>query len=159
MTPKYNLYLGKAGQMAVMSHFLIRGWNVATPEVDVGDDLFVVEDKKGIFFRMQVKTTQATFKPSGGYSVRFNLPLSQLQQSIEPELFYTLVITHNYQFLSLIVIRRSRLLELYQNHEIGSVVGDSLMLYMVYKDQKLTCSKVDFTPFLNNFDDFGVIQH
>ncbi|MEO0044264.1 MAG: hypothetical protein RL329_3712 [Bacteroidota bacterium] len=35
MTPKYNLYLGKAGQLSVMSNFLIRGWNVATPEVDV----------------------------------------------------------------------------------------------------------------------------
>ena len=46
MSKKFNLYLGKAGQLAAMSYFLMRGWNVATPEVDVGDDLFVVEDKK-----------------------------------------------------------------------------------------------------------------
>jgi hypothetical protein len=59
MSKKYNLYLGKAGQLVTMSEFLARGWNVATPEVDVGDDLFVVEDKKGIFSRVQVKTAQA----------------------------------------------------------------------------------------------------
>jgi hypothetical protein len=40
MSHKYNLYLGKAGQQAVMSEFLVRGWNVATPEVDIGDDIF-----------------------------------------------------------------------------------------------------------------------
>lgn len=36
-----NLYVGRAGQMAVMSEFLVRGYNVAIPEVDVGDDIFV----------------------------------------------------------------------------------------------------------------------
>jgi hypothetical protein len=50
MSKRQNLYLGKAGQLLVMSEFLARGWNVATPEVDVGDDLFVIEDKEGIFF-------------------------------------------------------------------------------------------------------------
>ena len=53
MSKKFNLYLGKAGQLAAMSYFLMRGWNVATPEVDVGDDLFVVEDKKGIFIEFR----------------------------------------------------------------------------------------------------------
>ncbi len=27
-----------------MAEFLLRGWNVAIPEVDVGDDIFVVDD-------------------------------------------------------------------------------------------------------------------
>ena len=42
MTNKFNLYIGKAGHLAVMSEFLMRGWNVATPEVDIGDDIFFV---------------------------------------------------------------------------------------------------------------------
>ena len=37
---KYHLYLGKAGHLTVMSEFLMRGWNVAIPEVDIGDDIF-----------------------------------------------------------------------------------------------------------------------
>jgi hypothetical protein len=39
MTAKYNLYLGEAGQAAASSYFLARGWNIATPRVDIGDDL------------------------------------------------------------------------------------------------------------------------
>jgi hypothetical protein len=37
-------YVGKAGQLAVMAEFLLRGYNVAMPEADVGDVFFVVED-------------------------------------------------------------------------------------------------------------------
>ena len=47
MTAKYNLYLGEAGQDAASSYFLARGWNVATPRVDIGDDLLVIDDRKG----------------------------------------------------------------------------------------------------------------
>ena len=45
MSRKANLYVGRAGQMAVISEFLIRGWNVAVPEVDIGDDLLVIKDQ------------------------------------------------------------------------------------------------------------------
>ena len=49
-----SLYLGKAGERYVMSEFLARGWNVAMPDVDIGDDIFVVGDNLGIFQRIQV---------------------------------------------------------------------------------------------------------
>ena len=52
--PKANLYVGRAGQMAVMAEFLVRGYNVAVPEVDVGDDIFVVKDNDGEYSRVQV---------------------------------------------------------------------------------------------------------
>ena len=83
MSKKYNLYLGKAGQLAAMSFFLMRGWNVATPEVDIGDDIFVVDDKQGFFNRIQVKTAQAIIRENS-YSVQFNLPLAQLETSTDP---------------------------------------------------------------------------
>ena len=56
MRDKSNLYIGRAGQLLVMSEFLLRGWNAALPEVDVGDDVFVVKDEDGTLFRIQVKT-------------------------------------------------------------------------------------------------------
>jgi hypothetical protein len=77
-----------------MSYFLMRGWNVAIPEVDVGDDLFVVDDKKGFFFRVQVKTSQA-IERENGYSVRFNVPLEQLENAIDPEIYYVFMISRN----------------------------------------------------------------
>lgn len=46
MSEKFNLYLGRAGQLAVMSEFLTRGWNVAIPEVDIDDDIFIFKNNQ-----------------------------------------------------------------------------------------------------------------
>lgn len=82
-----NLYVGRAGQMAVMAELLWRGWNVALPEVDVGDDVLVVKDDSGDLWRIQVKT--ATAQPQqGGYSAQFRISLRQLRTSRTPDLVY-----------------------------------------------------------------------
>ena len=52
MGERNSLYLGRAGQLAVMSEFVARGWNAAIPEVDVGDDILVIRDEDGSFSRM-----------------------------------------------------------------------------------------------------------
>jgi hypothetical protein len=49
-------YIGKAGQFAVMAELAFRGYNVAIPEIDVGDDVFVVNQGTGFLSRIQVKT-------------------------------------------------------------------------------------------------------
>ena len=72
-------FVGRAGQLAVMAEFLLRGYNVAMPEVDVGDDIFVVHDRRGTLWRIQVKT--ALGKPrSYGYSGQFAVGLKQLRR-------------------------------------------------------------------------------
>jgi hypothetical protein len=70
MKKNYHLYLGKAGHLTVMSEFLTRGWNVAIPEVDVGDDIFVVQDDNGTLRRVQVKTSTSSeaIEKHGKYS-------------------------------------------------------------------------------------------
>lgn len=90
MSKRANLYLGRAGQMAVMSEFLDRGYNVAVPEVDVGDDIFVVRDSSGVYVRVQVKTSTAT-ETRRGTASRYSLRLSQLAQPTAPEIWYVLV--------------------------------------------------------------------
>lgn len=52
-------YVGKAGQFAVMAELAFRGYNVAIPEIDVGDDVFVVNQSTGVLSRIQVKTATA----------------------------------------------------------------------------------------------------
>lgn len=37
-------HFGRAGEFFAMSELLLRGWNVAVPVVDVGDDVFVIDD-------------------------------------------------------------------------------------------------------------------
>jgi len=49
------LYLGKAGQFVVMSEFLVKGWNVAIPEVDIGDDILSLKTKMEIFLEFKLK--------------------------------------------------------------------------------------------------------
>lgn len=37
MSKRFNQFIGKAGHLHIMAEFLMRGWNVAIPEVDMGD--------------------------------------------------------------------------------------------------------------------------
>ena len=158
MTKKFNLYLGKAGQLAIMSYFLARGWNVAMPEVDVGDDLFVVEDKKGIFYRVQVKTAQA-IERQNGYSSQFNVPLAQLQTRIDPEIYFVFMIYLNDEWSDKIIIPRSNLFEIFNDSKFGSISGENLIVYFSFQNNKILCSGVDLSEFRNNFENFPIIEH
>lgn len=160
MSKRNNLCLGRAGHLAVMSEFLVRGWNVAVPEVDVGDDIFVVRDSDGAFVRIQVKTAQA--KPlKKGFSAQFAIPLQQLGSLPIPELTYALLVRHpNASWHRPLIISRFDLNNLYQLHNIGSVANNLLVLHVRFTpDAEVYCSKQSFTPFLNDFAQFPTIAH
>jgi hypothetical protein len=158
MSRKQNLYLGKAGQLLVMSEFLARGWNVATPEVDIGDDLFVVEDKQGIFFRVQVKTASAIVS-SQGYATRFKLPIKQIKDYISPEIYFIFVIRINNSWQNVMIISRESISKFIEDDSFGSKIEGNILLNFVFKKDKVFCSNVDFTEFINNFEDFPIINH
>lgn len=158
MSKKNNLYLGKAGQLSAMASFLARGWNVATPEVDVGDDLFVIEDKKGIFFRVQVKTSKA-IERANGFSARFNVPLNQLLSSIDPEIYYVFVVFKENESHCKLVIRRDLLSVIFQDNIKGTFNEGNIVLYVSFQGDKVMCLDTEFTNYLNNFDDFPIIEH
>jgi hypothetical protein len=48
-------HFGRAGEYFAMSELLLRGWNVAVPVVDVGDDVFIIDDNDKTTHRIQVK--------------------------------------------------------------------------------------------------------
>ena len=158
MTKKYNLYLGKAGQFSIMSEFLVRGWNTCTPDVDVGDDVLVLEDKKGEFKRIQVKTSTAKDRKDY-YSVQFNIPIKQLSQYISPEIHYVFMTRYQGKWVNTMIIRRKDLYDMYKLSQIGTAESDSLSLYLTFKSNKMVCKKVDFTPFIDDFSAFPVIPH
>jgi hypothetical protein len=91
MSKKFNQYLGKARHLAVMSEFLIRGWNVAIPEVDIGDDIFVVQDDSGTLRRVQVKTSVATARQNG-CSAQFTISESNLRNVTSILVHYVFVV-------------------------------------------------------------------
>lgn len=158
MSRRKNLYLGKAGQFVVMSEFLAKGWNVAIPEVDIGDDIFVVKDQNGDFSRIQVKTATGQ-KKNYGFSAQFNVPISQLEKVFTPDLTYVFTVRFEGKWGHFLVVKRDKLLEEYQLHGLGATQGNQLILYVRFDKKGVSCSKRDWSKFFNNFDDWEDIDH
>ncbi|MGE0567424.1 MAG: hypothetical protein AB7O73_05705 [Bacteroidia bacterium] len=92
----YNGYIGKSGHLLVMSELLYRGWNVAIPEVDTGDDIFAVENSSGDLKRVQVKTAIGKpFKNNKGFSAQFSLRKNHVLLFTGTEMYYFFVIRLN----------------------------------------------------------------
>ena len=119
-----DLYTGMSGQFVAMSEFLWRGYNVAVPAVDVGEDIFVVEAEEGILRRVQVKTAGTGTVKGRAKSVRFTLSRTQLNLAMGgSELFFMLLArwddvdpARHWRF---ILIRRDQLNELRLNSSAG----------------------------------------
>jgi hypothetical protein len=156
LSNKGNLYVGRAGQLAVMGEFLLRGWNVALPEVDVGDDVFVVKDEGGDLFRIQVKT--ATSKPSGSaYSAQFAVGLSQLKTPRAPDLTYVFAVRHISNWGPYVIIARDVLRQKYEIYRVGSASKEQLILRLVYAHERVRCGKHDLSVFQNDWSKWPVL--
>ena len=107
-------HLGMAGHFAAMAEFLYRGYNVAVPSVDVGDDVYVVEDRGGAMWRLQVKTADGTLDERRGADQRiervacsFGLSRRQLREAKQNELFFMFVVRWESRWRFILVSRRS----------------------------------------------------
>lgn len=159
MSKKANLYVGRAGQMAVISEFLIRGWNVAVPEVDIGDDLLVIKDENMDVSRIQVKTASAS-KVKNGYSARYSVRFLQLAEPITPDITYIFVNRLNSHWKSFLVIPREVLYEEHDAYSVGSLTkAGQVSFYFRYFNETVTCSNRDFSTYLNNWSTWPLIKH
>ena len=157
--PKANLYVGRAGQMAVMAEFLVRGYNVAVPEVDIGDDILVVKDDDGAYARVQVKAAKAT-KTSKGYSASYALKFSQVEFPSTPETWFVFANRLEEKWQSFVIIPRSELYIMYDKYKIGSLNQSRVLsLYFSYSGAKVSCSGQDFSHYLNNWSGWPYIKH
>src|SRR6266545_1181816 len=126
-TKRQNLYTGRSGQHAVMSVFLFRGYNAAIPEVDVGDDIFVVRDSDGNLSRIQVKSAVA--KGVNRRRGRFHVPLDQLTTAQTPDLHYAFAFHYDGLWRSFVVISRSALHLLHLNQAVGRQNQNGISVY------------------------------
>ncbi len=140
-----------------MSEFLIRGWNVAIPEVDIGDDIFVVQDDEGALRRVQVKTSTATTRQNG-FSAQFKLPLSQLFK-FKPAspTYYFFLLRFDDGWSKPIVIKQKTLFDYVQSGKLGQPQNETLMLYLAFANDKVQCAGMDFTQHLMDFTDFPIL--
>ena len=140
-----------------MSEFLTRGWNVAIPEVDIGDDIFVVQDDNGTLRRVQVKTSVATERQNN-FSGQFNVRLIQLKNIANIPVHYVFVERHNQQWTKPVVIRQDYLLDHWQNDKMGSEHDGNLNLYFSYSNSKVESSGLDLSRYVSDFTDFPLIE-
>jgi hypothetical protein len=154
-----HLYTGAAGQAAAMSEFLIRGYNVAVPEVDRGDDLFVVKDMDGDFNRIQVKTATAKSLRKSGYIATFSISSSQLSEPITPELFYVLVVRHGSVWSDYVVISQSDLLSEHLRYQVGTRSGANVLLRLNFRPDSVRSGSRDFQTYRGNFSHWPPLLH
>lgn len=157
MTKKFNQYLGKAGHLYVMSEFLMLGWNVAIPEVDIGDDIFVVQDDNGTLRRVQVKTSTSSRRQSN-FSGQFSVSAKNLRNVTNILVHYIFIVRHDDQWSEPVVIRQDYLLDHFDNG-IGSEYRGNITFYFSYANGKVKCSGNDFTNYVKDFTDFPRIVH
>ena len=130
-----------------MAELLLRGWNTAIPEVDVGDDIFVVHDRNGDLHRVQVKTAVAK-RHKYGYSAQFNLSLSQLQMPLD-DMTYIFAIRLQDDWKAFVVIERKKIEE-YREDGMGSENRGRLILRLRFKGKCITCH--DLSKYRNAWD-------
>ena len=105
-------HLGMAGHYAAMAEFLYRGYNVAVPSVDFGDDVYVVADADGTMWRLQVKTADGIEEERGkdgsltSIVGRYNLSRRQLKEAKANELFFMLVVRWELRWRFVLISRR-----------------------------------------------------
>jgi len=158
VTKKFNQYLGKAGHLNVMSEFLMLGWNVAIPEVDIGDDIFVVQDDNGTLRRVQVKTSTSTARKES-FSGQFSVSVKNLRNISNILVHYIFLVRYNDEWSKPVIIRQDYLLDHFENNKVGSEAKGNITFYFSYADGKVECSGQDFTKYIKDFTDFPKIEH
>lgn len=108
-----------------MSELLWREYNVAMPEVDIGDDVFVIHHDSGRSRRLQVKT--ASGRPSNNrVSYQLSVSYRQLIADSRPPLVYVFAmrVPRRWHFLAIDQPALRRLCKT----GLGSVTGDSIVI-------------------------------
>lgn len=141
-----------------MSEFLMLGWNVAIPEVDIGDDIFVVQDDNGTLRRVQVKTSTSTSRKEG-FSGQFNVSVKNLRNISTILVHYIFLVRHNNEWTKPVIIRQDLLLDHFENNKVGSEAKGNITFYFSYSAENIECSGQKFTKYIKDYSDFPKIEH
>ena len=124
-------YTGKAGHLAVMGEYCLRGYNVGMPEIDKGDDVFVVNDGSGAMWRLQVKTANPR-KQKTSLSFAYRVKEHSIQTAQTPELHFIFVMRIKNQWRFLVMDRS--VLRNYVRSGLGTPTGDFRQITIVFHD-------------------------
>lgn len=153
-------HLGMAGHYTAMSEFLYRGYNVAVPAVDIGDDAYVVKDRMGTMWRLQVKTCDRPIANSATYQIS----RAQLRAPKVNELFFMFLIRW-LDRCRFVLIRRDQLAEIRDRFEQQDRTGrrgrrpqpdasarsDALALRLEWSEADATGWGASLAPYLDRW--------
>lgn len=156
MPTKKPNHLGKAGHLASMGELLVLGYNTAIPEVDVGDDVFVVSDIDGTLWRMQVKTSEGRADPSGRILTQFKLNRNQVMTKKRVDLHYVFALRYEKRW-DFVVMSRSDLESqrlLFESTSPKHKKEREFVFNLVFEKDRsdVRCWSVSFVDFLNQFE-------
>lgn len=149
-------YLGRAGHLVAMAELLVRGYNVAIPEIDDGDDIFVVHDSTGELHRVQIKTAspKRLYRDGSGFSAQFNVGLAQLERPRRPDLQYIFVARHQGRWMAWLLAARDELYSLFRARRLGSVAGDRVIFTIAFRSDSTHANGLDLTPHRDAWDHY-----
>lgn len=149
------MYFGKAGHLFMMAEFLLRYWNVSIPEVDVGDDIFVVQNDLGKLVRIQVETAIERYT-RGCYQASFFLDGPRLREKKEgARVYYVFLVRRSHDWGRPILIPQDKLVSMVQADQNYK---KQYTFNLRFESGKVTFKAHDLTPYVDNFDDFPVIE-
>lgn len=138
-----------------MAELLLRGWNAATPEVDTGDDIFVVHDTDGQLVRVQVKTANVN-TTDGQDTALFNLSNHQLVRPIIPELVYVFAIRRADAWDAFITLWQTNLRSVLDQAQILPSADGRILLRLDVTDDRVTCEGLDMSTYRNSWKPFPI---
>ena len=145
-------YVGTAGQLAVMSELSLRGYNVAIPQIDKGDDVFAVNDATGAMWRVQVKTSQGR-KQKKSDAYHFRIRQSAIATPSTPELHFVFA-CRGVDVWRFVVVPRAVLANYVTGQKVGTAGPKGTyrnFTVVLHHTGKVVCSKVVFTHHLNDW--------
>ena len=149
MSVNNNLYFAKSGETVAMSELLLRGYNVAVPSVDIGDDIYVVEDAESNLIRVQVKSANCQER-TYGFVGQVRVRLKQVKESKRTKLVYVFALRFEQRW-HFVVISRDRLEEEVDLHNIGTKYKDDISFTFRYRKEsgELLCTSRDLSQYLS----------
>ena len=128
------------------------------PRIDIGDDIFVVQDDNGTLRRVQVKTSTSTDRKES-FSGQFSVSVKNLRNISNILVHYIFLVRHNNEWSKPVIIRQDYLLDHFENNKVGSEAKGNITFYFSYTSEKVECSGQDLTKYIKDFTDFPKIEH
>ena len=145
-------HTGSAGELAVASEFAFRGYNVAIPEIDKGDDLFVLNDATGAMSRIQVKTAKR--KANGHF--QFNIKQAAIDIAVIPDVsfVFALRVQNGWRF---IILQRAQL-SAYVLAGMGSANNENRVFTFIENGAgQFNCSGTNLAQHENDWSQWPVL--